>query len=57
MLEFIKDNLATILISVGLLAVITLIIARLIINRKKGKSSCGCGCEACPMSDSCHKKE
>ena len=24
-------------------------------DKKKGKSSCGGGCQGCPMSGSCHK--
>ena len=35
---------------------IAAIIAGLVKNRKKGKSSCGCNCGSCPMSGSCHKK-
>lgn len=26
-----------------------------IINKKKGKSSCSCGCNGCVMKDACHK--
>ncbi len=25
-------------------------------DRKKGKSSCGCGCEGCAMGDSCKNR-
>ena len=26
-----------------------------IINKKKGKPSCSCGCSGCAMKDACHK--
>ena len=50
-------NLATILICVALLAVITLIIIGMIRDKKKGKSSCGCNCAGCAMSGSCHSQQ
>lgn len=57
MLEFIMQNLATLLISAVLLAVIVLIVAGMVRNRKKGKSAgCGCGCESCPSTSICHKQ-
>lgn len=56
MLAWIGENIATFLICLGLLAVVTAIIIRLVRNKKKGKTSCGCGCQSCPMGDSCHKR-
>lgn len=57
MLQFLSDNLANILISAGLLAIVVLIVANLVKKRKSGKSaSCGCGCESCPSSSICHKQ-
>ena len=44
MLTWIQANLATLIISMILLAVVTAIILRLIHNKRQGKSSCGCGC-------------
>lgn len=55
MWAWITANLATILIALVLLAVVVCIVWRLIRNRKKGKSTCGCGCENCPGSQFCHK--
>ena len=46
--------LPTILVSVILAAVVGLIVFSLIRSRKKGKTSCGCGCEHCAMRGSCH---
>ena len=46
----------TILICLGLVALVSLLIYSLIRDKKKGKSSCGCGCgcSGCPMSGQCH---
>ena len=55
MLEWISENLFTLIISVLLAAVVFFILRKLVRDRKRGKSSCGCGCESCPMSGSCHK--
>jgi len=56
MLDWITQNLATILISLVLIAVCALIVFRMHRNKKQGKSSCGCGCSACAMKDACHGK-
>ena len=50
MWEFFVNNLATIIISLLLLLVVVLIIRKMVKDRKKGRSSCGCGCKDCPSS-------
>lgn len=50
-------NLATILICAVLVAVVVLIILSMIRDKKRGKSSCGCGCSGCAMSDVCHSQK
>ena len=57
MLEWIASNIATILICAALVAIVAAVIAGMVRNRKKGVSSCGCGCSDCPMSGSCHTKK
>ncbi|MGI6193424.1 MAG: FeoB-associated Cys-rich membrane protein [Christensenellales bacterium] len=58
MLQFFSENLANILIVAGLAAIVALIVANMIKKRKSGKSiGCGCGCEGCPSSSMCHKKD
>ena len=48
MFEFISQNLATIIISAVVLAVIVLDILYLIRSKKHGKNICGCsGCNGC----------
>ncbi|MGN1399554.1 MAG: FeoB-associated Cys-rich membrane protein [Erysipelotrichaceae bacterium] len=54
MLIWLKENLATIIICAILIVIVVSIIRNLINNKKKGISSCGCGCSNCPMSDCCH---
>ena len=56
MLTWILDNLATIIICIVRVLIVTAIIVSLIKNKKKGKSSCGCNCAHCAMAGSCHKK-
>ncbi|MCI5683744.1 MAG: FeoB-associated Cys-rich membrane protein [Eubacteriales bacterium] len=55
MLAWLSENLATVIICAALIAVIAAIVIRLILNKKKGRSSCGCGCDNCPMGGSCHQ--
>jgi hypothetical protein len=52
MLTFIMANIGTIAVGLVLLAVVGAIIRSMINDKKKGKSSCGCGCEGC--SHKCH---
>ena len=56
MLAWITENIGTILISAGLLLIVVLIIVKLVKDKKKGNSSCGCNCAHCAMSGSCHQK-
>ncbi|MDY4813537.1 MAG: FeoB-associated Cys-rich membrane protein [Ruminococcus sp.] len=57
MFAWIYENLATIIIGLIIALVIFAIIISIVLNRKKGKSSCGCGCSNCPMSGSCNLKK
>lgn len=54
MLNWIANNISTVLISLGLLIIVAAIIAKMVKDKKKGKSSCGCNCAHCAMSGSCH---
>lgn len=57
MLAWLAENLATILVGAVLIAVVALIVIHLVRNRKRGKTSCGCGCQGCPMNGACHSKK
>ena len=55
MWNWLMDHLATILISLALLAVVVLIVRHFVRQKKQGKSSCGAGCAHCAMHGQCHK--
>lgn len=57
MLTWISENMATIIICAVLLLIVAAILAGLIRDKKKGRSSCGCRCANCPMNGSCHQKQ
>lgn len=48
------ENMATIIVSVVLVIVVAAVIASMVHNKRKGKSSCGCGCAGCAMNGACH---
>ncbi len=54
MLTWIMENMATIIISAILIVMVTAVIASMIRSRRRGKSSCGCGCAGCAMNGACH---
>lgn len=53
-MNWIIGNLATIVISLILIAAVAGIVIGMRRDRKKGKSLCGVKCGSCPMSGSCH---
>lgn len=57
MLNWFTENLGTILISAALIAAVAAVIAGMLRDKKKGKSSCGCGCSSCTMNGACHSQK
>lgn len=55
MLQWICENISTILVSLMLLAVVILIVRSMIRDKKQGKSSCGGNCASCGGCCACHK--
>ena len=53
MLAWISANIATVIICAVLVIIVAAIIIGMVRDKKKGKSSWGCGCSSCPMSGSC----
>lgn len=53
-MEWLVNNLATIIISLILAVIAGLIIYKMAKDKKQGKSSCGCNCSCCPMGSACH---
>lgn len=56
MLDFLISNGSTILVGAVVLAVIVLVAAKMIRDKRNGKSSCGCNCGDCPSNGACHTK-
>ena len=54
MLDFIVDNLGTILITVVLVTILAAIVVKLVREKRKGKSSCGGNCSHCALGGSFH---
>lgn len=57
MITWIAENLGTILVAVLLAAVDLTVIAGMVRGKKKGKSSCGCGCAQCHRKGVCRAGE
>ncbi len=57
MFAWIAENIGTILITAALILIVALITRKLIKDKKKGKSSCGCNCAHCAMAGSCHPQK
>ncbi len=56
-ISWLIQNGATIVISVILIAVVAAVVTHMIKNKKKGRTSCGCGCSNCPMSEKCDRSK
>ena len=57
MLAWISKNLATIIITLVLVAIVTAIIIGMRKDKKAGKSSCGGNCAHCAMAEKCHQPD
>ncbi len=57
MLEFLSQNVGSILILLAVAAVIGALLFGFIRNKRRGVSSCSCGCSDCPMSKSCQQNK
>lgn len=55
-MEWILDNLASIAVLLIVAAIITLIVIKMIKDKKSGKKNCSCGCGGCAFKDNCHTK-
>ena len=56
MLTWLMENMATIIISAVLVLVVAAILVSMVRGKRKGKSSCGCGCAGCAMNGACHRQ-
>ena len=53
MMNFMTENISTILVSLVLLAVVSLVIRKMLKDKKRGVTSCGTSCNGCAMAGSC----
>ena len=57
MSAWIAANLGNIIVLAILAVIVAAAVFKLVRDKKKGKSSCGCGCENCGMSESCNTRK
>ena len=57
MLEYLTQNLGTILVAAVLAVILLAAVMKIRNDKKKGKSSCGCGCAGCPSQGICHSAQ
>lgn len=55
MLNFITQNIGTVIVFSVLAFVLGAVIYNMYRDKKKGKNSCGCNCGCCPNAQLCHK--
>ena len=55
MFGWLAANAGTIVVLLIVLLCVSLAAMQLIRDKKKGKTSCGCGCANCAMHGACHK--
>lgn len=48
-------NPPTIIVALIIFGIVAFIIANEIKKKKRGESSCSCGCNGCAFKDNCHK--
>ena len=53
-MDFIVNNMGTIVVGVMVLGVLGAIVLKMVSDKKKGKTSCSCGCGSCPNAGNCH---
>ncbi len=55
-MTWLVENLATVIVTLVLAAVVTLIILNMRRDKAKGRSSCGGNCAGCAMCGACHRQ-
>ncbi len=57
MVSFIIENTGTIIVCLVIAVLVCAAVVKIIRDRKKGRSSCSCGCTECSLSESCKKNK
>lgn len=55
MMNWLSANLASLVVGFVVAAIVSLIIVKMIRDKKQNKSTCGCSCSGCPGASYCHK--
>ncbi len=55
-MDWLMNNWGTLAVGLVVAAVVALIIINYVRKKKKGQSTCGCGCADCPMKHKCHEE-
>ena len=53
MLAWITSHWVDILLVIAVAGIVVLVICKMILDKRKGKSSCGCNCGSCAMAGKC----
>jgi hypothetical protein len=53
MMDWIIENISTILVTLILIGLISIVIRKMLNDKKKGITSCGTSCTGCGMAGSC----
>ncbi len=56
MIQWLSENLATILVALIVFAVLALAVAKLIRDKRRGRGGCSCGCGGCPHAGTCRRE-
>ena len=56
-MAWLLENWSTIVVGLALAAVIGGIVLHMIRQKRRGETSCGCGCSNCAMRGECHASQ
>ena len=56
-MQWLAENIGSIILCAAVVALVAGLVISLVKKKKQGKTTCGCGCEHCAMSGSCHSKK
>ncbi|MGN0623603.1 MAG: FeoB-associated Cys-rich membrane protein [Oscillospiraceae bacterium] len=49
--------IGTVAVALILVVIVGAVIYKMVSDKRKGKSSCGCNCGCCPNSSLCHRQQ
>lgn len=57
MMDWLRNNLGSMIVLLLLIVIVAVIIMRMVRNKKQGVTGCGCKCSHCPMGEACQENE